>query len=98
MIQVRFEFGLKMSADQFCEIRHISQTIYCKNMKFYREILDTWIYIFLNVQVKWSLETYSFKGLKLLDKSCQICQTRPLCTVWDISGATGGLLVRFKLG
>jgi hypothetical protein len=28
MIEVRFEFGLKISADQFCEIRHISQTIY----------------------------------------------------------------------
>jgi hypothetical protein len=98
MIEVRFEFSLKISADQFCEIRHISQTIYWKNMKFYNEILDTWIYILLNVQVKWSSETYYFKGLKLLDKSCQICQTRHLCTVWDIFGATGGILVRFKLG
>jgi hypothetical protein len=26
--QVMFEFGLKMSADQFYEIRHISQTVH----------------------------------------------------------------------
>jgi hypothetical protein len=38
-----------------------------------------------------------FRGLKLLDKSCQICQIRPLCIVWDISGATSGMLLRFKL-
>jgi hypothetical protein len=25
--QVMFEFGLKMYADKFCKIRHISQTI-----------------------------------------------------------------------
>jgi hypothetical protein len=41
-------------------------------MKFYNEILDTWIYILLNVQVKWSSETYYFKGLKLLDKSVKL--------------------------
>jgi hypothetical protein len=28
----------------------------------------------------------------------QICQTRPLFTVWDISGATGGISIRFILG
>ena len=28
MNQVRFEFNLKMSIDQFCEIKHISPTVH----------------------------------------------------------------------
>jgi hypothetical protein len=39
--QVRSEFDLKISIDQFCEIEHISQIIYWNELKFYREILDT---------------------------------------------------------
>jgi len=40
--------GLKMSVDQFCEIGHISQEIHRVEMKFYREILDIWKYIYVN--------------------------------------------------
>jgi hypothetical protein len=39
---------------------------------------------------------YYFRWSKLLDKSCQICQTRSLCTVWDISRATSGMLLWFN--
>jgi hypothetical protein len=39
--QVRSEFDLKISIDQFYEIKHISQIIYWNELKFYREILDT---------------------------------------------------------
>ena len=56
--QVRSEFGLKMSIDQFYEINHIYQTVHCNELKFYVVILDTWNYILLNLQVKWSSRTY----------------------------------------
>jgi hypothetical protein len=39
-----------------------------------------------------------FKGLKLQNESCQICQTRPPCIVLKLSGATRCLLLRLKLG
>jgi len=38
-----------------------------------------------------------FRWSKLVNESYQICQTRHSCTVWDISGSTGGSLLRFKL-
>jgi hypothetical protein len=57
MNQVRSKFGLKMSADQFCEIEHTFQTINWIELKFYRKILDTRKYIVVNVQIKWSSET-----------------------------------------
>ena len=41
--------------------------------------------------------TYYLRCLKLLDKCCQICQTRPLCTIWNISGAICVIVLRFKL-
>jgi len=44
--QVRPEFDLNMSTSQFREIEHIFQTVHWKSLKFYREILDTWKYIF----------------------------------------------------
>ena len=80
-------FDIKMSANQFFKIRYISQTVHQKKLKVYMDILDTWNYIFLIFQVKWIWETYYFKELNLLDKSIQIYQTRPLCTIWDISEA-----------
>jgi hypothetical protein len=43
-------------------------------MKFYREILDTWNYIVVNVQVTWISGTYYLSGSKLLDKSYQILE------------------------
>ena len=43
--QVKSEFCLKMSTDQFCKIRHISQTVYWIELKFYKEMLDTINYI-----------------------------------------------------
>jgi hypothetical protein len=33
MNQVKFEFGLKMLANQFCEIEHIFQTIHWIKLK-----------------------------------------------------------------
>jgi hypothetical protein len=36
--QVRFEFGLKIFAGQFCEIKHISQNIHQNKLTFYIEI------------------------------------------------------------
>jgi hypothetical protein len=39
--QVRSEFGLKIFTDQFCEIKHIYQTVHLNELKFYIEILDT---------------------------------------------------------
>jgi hypothetical protein len=39
--QIRFEFNLKISINQFCNIEHISQIIYQNELKVYREILDT---------------------------------------------------------
>jgi hypothetical protein len=65
--------------------------------EFYKEILDAWNYNSVTFQVKWSLGTYYFKRSKLLEKSGHISQTRSLCTVWDIFGAIGGTLLRFKL-
>jgi hypothetical protein len=52
----------------------------------------------VDFQVKWSLETYYFRESKLLDEYCQMCQTRLLCTVWNISRAIGVILLRFRLG
>jgi hypothetical protein len=72
---------MKMFADQFFKIGHISQTVHQNKLKVYMDILDTWNYIFLNFQVKWIWKTCYFKGLNLLDKYIQIYQTRPLCTV-----------------
>jgi hypothetical protein len=66
-------------------------------LKFYRDILDTLNYILVFYHVKWSSGTYYFIWLKLLDKSCQIYQTRPLCIVWDISRATDVIVLRLKL-
>jgi len=86
MNQVRSEFGFKISADQFCKMRYISQTVHQNKLKYYRKILDIWNYILVNFQVKWSSEKYYF------DKSCEIYQTRPLCTIWDIFGVTGKLV------
>jgi hypothetical protein len=68
--KVKYEFNLKMSIDQFCEIMHISQTVHQNELKFFKEILDTWNYILVNVHVKLSSRTYNFRGSKLLDKSC----------------------------
>lgn len=79
--QIRFEFNLKISINQFCNIEHISQIIYQNELKVYREILDTWNYNLINFQVKYSLRIYYFIGSKLLDKSYQIYQTRHLYTV-----------------
>jgi hypothetical protein len=68
-------------------------------MKFYKKILDISNYILIIFQIKWSSRTYYFQGSKLLDKSCQICQTRSLCIVYDISGDTYiWILLLFKLG
>jgi hypothetical protein len=39
-----------------------------------------------------------FQRVEVTSKSCQICHTRPLCTVCDIFEATGGILLWFKLG
>jgi hypothetical protein len=61
-------------------------------------IIDTWNYIVVNFQVIWSLRTYYFRGSKLLDKPCQICQITSSCTVWNISRVIGGIFLRFKLG
>ena len=72
--QVRSKFSLKISINQFCEIKYISQTIHRIKLKFYKEILDTWNYIVVNFQVIWSLGTYYFRGSELLDKPCQVCQ------------------------
>jgi hypothetical protein len=41
---------------------------------------------------------YYFIRSRLLDKSCQICQTKHSYTIWDISGVTRGILLHFKLG
>jgi len=69
-------------------------------MKFYRKILDISSYILIIFQIKWSSRTYYFWASKLLDKSCQICQTTSLCTIYDISGDTYiyEILLLFKLG
>jgi hypothetical protein len=40
MNQVKSEFGLKISADQFCKIKHISQIVHQNELNIYREILD----------------------------------------------------------
>ena len=76
---------------------YISQIVYWIELKFYIEILETWNCILINFQVKWSSEIYYFKGLKLVDESCQICQTRSSYTIWDISRATSGVLLLLKL-
>jgi hypothetical protein len=47
MNQVMSKFGFKMSVNQFCEIGHIFQTVHWIELKFYRETLDTWIYIYI---------------------------------------------------
>jgi hypothetical protein len=86
-----------MLAGQFYEIMHISQTVHWIELKFYMEILETWNCILINFQVKWSSETYYFRGLKLVHKSCQIYQTRSSYTIWDISKATSGVLLLLKL-
>jgi len=52
MNQVRSEFGRKIYVDQFCEIRHIFQTVHRNEQNFYREILYTWNYILVNLQIK----------------------------------------------
>ena len=43
-------------------------------------------------------ETQYFRELNLLDESFQICQTKPLCIVWNISIALSGFFLKFKLG
>ena len=95
--QVKSELDLKIYANQFCEINNIYQTIHWNELTLYMEILKTWNYILVNFQVKYNLEIYYFKRSKLLNKSCQICQTKPLCIVWDISRSIGGNVLRFKL-
>jgi hypothetical protein len=50
--QVRSEFGLKMYADKFYEIKHISQTVHHNELAFYMEILNTWKYILVTFQDK----------------------------------------------
>ena len=50
--QVRSEFNLKMFANQFCKIKHISRTVHQIKPKIYREILDTWNYIVVNFHIK----------------------------------------------
>ena len=40
MNQDMSEFPLKISANQFCEINHISQTVHQIELTFYREILN----------------------------------------------------------
>jgi hypothetical protein len=98
MNQVKSKFNLKISASQFCEITHISQIVHHNKLNFYRKILDIWNYILIYFQVKWISVTNYFRWSRLLDKSYQICQTRPLCIVRDISGAIGGIFLLFKLG
>jgi hypothetical protein len=50
--QVKSEFGLKMFAYQFYEIKHISQSVLRNEPKLYKEIiLDTWKYVLENFQV-----------------------------------------------
>jgi len=93
--KVRFEFVLKMSVDQFCEIEHIFQTIYQNELTFYREILDTWNYILVNFQVKWSSKTFYFIGLKLLTNLVKFVK---LDLYWDIYESTSRILLRFKWG
>jgi hypothetical protein len=70
------------------------------SLKLY--IKTSWYFImelyFVNFKFQWSSGTYYFKRSNLLDKSCQICQTRPLYTIWDISRDTSGIVLRFKLG
>jgi hypothetical protein len=63
-----------MFVDQFYKIACISQTVHQIELQFYREILDIWNYIMVIVPVKLNSVTYYFRGLKLLDKSCQIYQ------------------------
>jgi hypothetical protein len=46
--QVRYYFFLKILIDQFCEIKHISQTVHQIKLKFYSKILETWNYILIN--------------------------------------------------
>jgi hypothetical protein len=50
--QVRSEFDLKMFANQFCKIKHISRIIHQIKPKIYRKILDTWNYIVVNFHIK----------------------------------------------
>lgn len=38
-----------------------------------------------------------FNGYKLINKSCQIYQPRPLCIVCNIFGDIDGILLQFKL-
>jgi len=57
MNQVGPEFSLKIFINYFCKIK----------LKFHKDIVDTWNYIVINFQVKWSLRTYYFKGSNLLD-------------------------------
>jgi hypothetical protein len=52
--QVWSEFSFKMYVDRFCEIWHISQVIHRNKLEIYRKILDTWNYILINFQFKWS--------------------------------------------
>jgi hypothetical protein len=47
--QVMSKFGLKMSSNKFCEIEHISQIVHQNELRFYKEILDMWNYILVNV-------------------------------------------------
>jgi len=56
--QGRSELFLKMHTNQFYEIRHISPNIYQIELKFYREILDTFKYIVISLQVNQSSVTY----------------------------------------
>ena len=87
------KFDFKISIDQFCEIKYISQIVHQNDFKYYSKKLDTWSYIFANVQVKWSSKTYYFRGSKLLDKSYQLYQTKSLCTIWDILEVTSKSLL-----
>jgi hypothetical protein len=52
----------------------------------------------IDFQIKYSLEKFYFRGLKLLDKSYQIYQIRSLYTVWNISKITSEIVLRLKLG
>jgi hypothetical protein len=67
MNHIRSEFGLKISTDQFYEIKHTCQTVHWIELKLYREILDIWKYILINFQVKLSSGKYYFIGSNLLD-------------------------------
>jgi hypothetical protein len=53
------------------------------------------LYNGLKVQVNRSLVRDYFRGLKLLDKSCQIYLSGPSFTIWNISLDKEGIMLIF---